>query len=90
MIRAKLYLVRGRVQGVGYRWFASRAAQRLGVAGYVKNVSNGDVEVRAQAEEAVLAEFKRELELGPPASRVGAVVEDDIPVNENDDSFFIR
>jgi len=51
-MRAKHYLVRGRVQGVGYRYFALEAAERLGVTGYVRNLATGEVEVHAEAEEA--------------------------------------
>ncbi len=77
------------MQGVGYRWFASRAAERLGIKGFARNLAGGGVEVRAQAEEAVLEEFKRELQRGPVGARVSEVLEDDLPLRENDDSFFI-
>jgi acylphosphatase len=90
MLRAKHYLVRGRVQGVGYRYFALETANRLGVIGYVRNVPNGEVEVRAQAEEATLELFKRELEQGPRMSRVSEVIESDLPVSEAYSSFLIR
>ena len=81
--------VRGRVQGVGYRWFASRAAQRLGVVGYARNLVSGDVEIHAQAEETVLDEFKEELRRGPHAARVSEVIEQDLPVSTNYSSFHI-
>ena len=89
VIRAKHYLVRGRVQGVGYRWFALRAAERLGVKGYARNLPGGEVEVRAQADDAVLDAFKQELAQGPHAARVSAVIEEDLPVTDNYDSFHI-
>ena len=90
MLRAKHYLVRGRVQGVGYRYFALEAANRLGVTGYVRNLPTREVEVHAQAEETKLELFKRELEQGPPMSRVSEVIENDLPVSGSYSSFLIR
>ncbi len=46
-MNAKRYMVRGRVQGVGFRAFAQREAHALGIAGWVRNHPNGDVEVYA-------------------------------------------
>jgi len=89
LIQAKHYLVRGRVQGVGYRWFAQRAAARLGVRGYVRNLPNGDVEVRAEADQNALAEFKQELERGPHGARVAAVIESELPATNNYPNFHI-
>ena len=51
MVRAKHFLVRGRVQGVGYRYFAREAAEELGIKGYARNLHSGDVEVHAEADE---------------------------------------
>ena len=90
MLRAKHYLVRGRVQGVGYRYFALEAAERLGVNGYVRNLANGDVEVHADAAEAALEAFKRELEHGPRMARVREIIESDLPLSGSYSSFLIR
>jgi len=54
---ARKYVVSGRVQGVGYRYFAERCANQLGVSGYVKNCWNGTVEVYAVGDETSLEEF---------------------------------
>ena len=89
MIRAKHYLVRGRVQGVGFRWFVQRAAERLGIVGDVRTLPSGEVEVRAQADESILELFKRELRNGPPSAQVGEVIEQDLPVTEKYSSFQI-
>ena len=51
---ARRYLIRGHVQGVGYRYFTQRIAVRLGVRGWVRNRLDGDVEVHAQASVTVL------------------------------------
>ncbi len=90
MRRIRHYLIRGRVQGVGYRYFALKAAERCGIQGYVRNLSSGDVEVYAEAEENQLRDFKEELERGPHGARVSGVLEEDLPATETYSSFLIR
>ena len=91
MMRAKHYLIRGRVQGVGYRYFARDAAERYGVRGYAKNLPAGDVEVHAEAgDEVALQMFKRELERGPRMARVSEVIEIDLPASGMYSTFLIR
>ena len=63
----------GRVQGVGYRYFAMRSAEALGVSGFVRNLVDGRVEVVGEASEEVLAEFEGTLRQGPAFSAVQAV-----------------
>ena len=70
--KATRFYVSGQVQGVGYRYFAHRAALQLGVAGYVKNLSDGRVEVLAIGAEAQLRALREDLRRGPS----GAMVED--------------
>ncbi len=60
----------GRVQGVGYRYFAVRAAEACGVSGYVRNLDDGSVEVRARGEAEALESFLSSLRSGPRMSRV--------------------
>jgi acylphosphatase len=67
---ARKYIVSGRVQGVGFRWFAKSQADKIGVLGFVRNLPNGDVEAFATGEKAQLAEFLAVLKVGPPASQV--------------------
>lgn len=67
------FLVRGRVQGVGFRWFVSRKAEELGLAGYAINLGDGSVEVVARGGEAALAELERLLQRGPRLSQVSSV-----------------
>ena len=69
------FVVRGRVQGVGFRWFVQRAAVSLGVAGSVRNCSDGSVEVIAAGAADRLARLHGELWRGPSYSRVDAVEE---------------
>ena len=66
-------VVEGRVQGVGYRDFAQRQAERLGLAGFVMNLNDGRVRARAEGPREVIQEFVRTLEKGPPLSRVNTV-----------------
>jgi acylphosphatase len=76
-------LVSGRVQGVGFRWFARRSAQTHGVRGWCANLSDGRVEIVAEGERAALEAFTAELRLGPPAARVErCTVELDAPFDE--------
>jgi len=63
-------LVHGRVQGIYYRAFASRAAKSLSLKGYVRNVSNGDVEAEAEGEKGLLEELLRRLKEGPDGAEV--------------------
>lgn len=72
--RAARVFVEGRVQGVGYRFFAARAARDLGIGGWVRNLPDGRVEalVRADVPEALEA-FLARLREGPPHSRVERV-----------------
>ena len=72
-IEAKRYLVRGRVQGVGFRWFVEREAHILAIAGWVRNNHDGSVEVLAQGTRDQLMGLHSRLREGPRAARVDAV-----------------
>jgi acylphosphatase len=89
MTRAKHFLVRGHVQGVGYRWFTKRIAEELKVTGYVRNLSNGDVEIFAQADGVSLDQLRQELMRGPSSSQVDEVIEQDRQVVAGQSSFLI-
>jgi acylphosphatase len=67
------WLVTGRVQGVGYRWFVVQAARRRGLRGDVRNLPDGRVEVRAAGPAQRLASLRDDLGEGPPGARVDAV-----------------
>ena len=90
MHMARRYTIRGRVQGVGYRYFTQRIALRLGIRGWVRNLPNGDVEVHAEADSAILASFREELERGPSSSAVDAVSEEAAARTDRYSSFEIR
>ena len=72
-VEAKRYVVRGRVQGVGFRWFVEREAHILGIAGWVRNNHDGSVEVLAQGTRDQLLGLHSRLREGPRAARVDAV-----------------
>ena len=76
------YLVKGRVQGVGFRWFVQREAAELGLRGWVRNTDDGNVEIIAAGEPDVLAELKTELHKGSRGSRVDAVLEHELAESE--------
>lgn len=67
--------VSGRVQGVGFRWFVIGEAERLGLRGWVRNASDGSVEVEAEGPAAAIGELRASLEKGPPSARVSQVVD---------------
>jgi acylphosphatase len=73
------FRVTGRVQGVGFRWWARAQASRLGVVGTVRNAADGSVEVQARGSDHALAELERLLGEGPPHAEVERV--DRIPAS---------
>jgi acylphosphatase len=74
---ARRYLVSGRVQGVGFRFFTEDAARREAVHGWVRNLPDGRVEIAAEGEAEAVNRFERAVRHGPPGARV-----DHIEVNE--------
>lgn len=68
-----LGIIKGRVQGVGFRYFVRQQAQSIGAVGWVRNLANGDVEVVAQASKPALEELLIALRQGPPGSDVSDV-----------------
>ncbi|HEY6305736.1 MAG TPA: acylphosphatase [Candidatus Angelobacter sp.] len=72
---ARRYIVRGRVQGVGFRWYVDYEARQLGLAGWVRNNFDGSVEVLAMGSEQQHAVLRGKLQDGPRAARVDDVKE---------------
>lgn len=66
--------VTGVVQGVGFRWFVRERARRLGLAGWVRNLPDGSVEVAASGEQGQVELLRGELLKGPPGASVEALV----------------
>jgi acylphosphatase len=69
------FLIKGRVQGVGFRWYVHREASELDLRGWVRNTEDGDVEVVASGTLEDLAELRASLREGPRGSRVDHVIE---------------
>jgi len=78
--QAKRFYVSGYVQGVGYRFFAQRAASKIGLHGYVQNLRDGRVEVYAIGPARKLRELRAELKRGPSGGNVDGVSEDESEV----------
>jgi len=66
-------VIAGRVQGVGFRWFARMQALRLRLSGWVKNLPDGDVETHAEGSAEAVEQYLAWLEKGPPYARVESV-----------------
>jgi acylphosphatase len=79
-LQARLYRVSGTVQGVGFRYFASRMARQLGINGYAKNLHDGRVEVYAIGAPGKLAALRKELQRGPRSAVVSEVTEEDVAI----------
>ncbi|MEW6511496.1 MAG: acylphosphatase [Bacteroidota bacterium] len=63
-------IISGLVQGVGYRWYAARRAEALGVTGFVRNAYDGTVEVEAHGDRSLLEELIHDLKIGPRSAHV--------------------
>jgi acylphosphatase len=71
------YIVKGRVQGVAFRFYTQKAARDYNIEGTVKNLYNGDVEVYAQGEEENIRQFEVFLRSGPPAAHVLQLIKEE-------------
>ncbi|MGA9527499.1 MAG: acylphosphatase [Terriglobales bacterium] len=89
-ILARRFLIRGRVQGVGFRWFVEREAHMLQIAGWVRNNADSTVEVLAQGSREQLAGLHSRLREGPRAARVDEVEVADAEPTRGLASFQIR
>lgn len=86
---AKLYRVRGRVQGVGFRYFVEHWAKPLGVHGWVRNMDDGSVEVYAVGTPEQLSDLAGRLRQGPRWAEVRGLEESDAPL-EDHSGFSVR
>jgi acylphosphatase len=72
-------IVKGMVQGVGFRWFVRRVALRLGLTGYVRNLPDESVQCEIEGAESMVNEFINELKIGPPLADVTKVFVNELP-----------
>jgi len=87
--KASRFFVTGRVQGVGFRFFAVGEAERLGLSGYVRNLRDGRVEAYAIGTPEQLAQFRARLEKGPRLSNVDFVAEQSADIDSQYASDFV-
>ena len=85
MLTSRRFVIGGRVQGVGFRYFVQGIAVRESIRGWVRNLDDGRVETAAAGETDAMERFERALRLGPPASRVDHVeVDETFPLSTKD------
>ena len=83
------FRITGRVQGVGYRWFAMHAARQLELTGWVRNDPDGAVSGEVQGAPAAVDELLDRLRRGPPAARVDDLAAEDVPVTAGEAGFSV-
>ncbi len=83
-------VVRGVVQGVGFRWFVYRIASRLGLSGYVSNRHDGDVEIVAEGDRSLLESLVGEVRVGPRSAHVSDLSVEWLQPSREFSSFEIR
>lgn len=83
-------IVSGLVQGVGFRFFVARKAGAYGLTGYVRNLADGNVEIRACGNRGLVEELIAEIRIGPRASRVRSVSVEWVESASDYDSFLIQ
>jgi acylphosphatase len=88
MLVARKLVVRGRVQGVGFRWFVLNRAMAMGVRGWARNLEDGSVEVVALATAETLDAFEELVRQGPPGAQVAEVASSDVPHEDVDTKSF--
>jgi acylphosphatase len=90
MLVGRRYVVSGRVQGVGFRFFVHDAAAREGVAGWVRNRDDGCVEIEAQGDADAMTRFEMSIRRGPRGARVDDVTVDLAPASATRQTFTIE
>jgi acylphosphatase len=90
MIVRRHYLVRGRVQGVGFRYFTELAAMREGLSGWVRNTHEGNVEINVEGDGEAVDRFEMTISRGPSAARVESVEATALAPTGNHTGFMVR
>lgn len=89
MVAAKI-IISGHVQGVGFRYFTTDLAKKYPIAGYVRNLATGDLEVVVEGDKMAVAEFLKELKSGPRYSNITNFQIEWQTYENNYDSFIVR
>jgi acylphosphatase len=79
-MQTRKYIIHGRVQGVGFRYFVRKIADAFDITGKVRNTPDGSVEIVATGTQENLRSFKEQIEIGPGGSRVDRVVVEELDV----------
>ena len=87
---ARHFLVSGRVQAVGFRYFTQAAANREGLHGWVRNLPDGRVEVEAEGDADAVVRFERALRQGPRGARVDEMDVEAITPSGREPGFFVK
>lgn len=83
-------IVKGFVQGVGYRYYCYRKAEQYNLRGYVKNLSDGSVEVEAEGDKNLMNDFIKDLRTGPVNASVKSVTFEELPFENKYSEFRIH
>jgi len=86
----RTYLVTGRVQGVGFRYFIHAAATREGLHGWVRNTADGGVEIAAEGDAEALDRFEHAVRQGPPRARIDRVEVTDLGAGGRSTGFWVE
>jgi acylphosphatase len=87
---ARRYLITGRVQGVGFRYFTQRVAVQHDISGWVRNSPDGRVEVEAEGDADAMHQFERQISTGPPGAHVDHVGTTEVAAGPVHSGFSIR
>jgi acylphosphatase len=90
MVVARRFLIAGRVQGVGFRYFAQAAAMREGVHGWVRNLDDGSVEAQVEGDQESVDRVEASLRRGPAGARVESFASEPATPSYRATGFLIR
>ncbi len=90
MLVARRFVVRGRVQGVGFRFHTERAALREGLSGWVRNLADGSVEAEVEGDHEAVSRFEWKVRQGPPGARVDHVETTELVPTARASGFTVR
>jgi len=89
-MKARRFVITGRVQGVGFRWYTMRKARSLGITGWVRNLRDGSVEVWAEGDPVMLDALESDLFSGPPGAMVRDVAAEESSPTGSHTGFEVR